>query len=88
MATVIKCDITGAVEVPMFRVGDHTVIPPEFEGERLKYSILVDNKNGNAISDVSQEYVLAELISILNKRLNEVRNPPKEQTDKTGVTEL
>lgn len=93
MAQVKICDITSKVGVPMLQVlGNAQDSQPEIStccvGEKLNYGIIIENMNGYDAKDVSEEYVVEELCGLLMKRLNELRNPPKERTDSTDIKKL
>lgn len=91
MSQILKCDITGKSDVPTHKVSipDVSQSPVEFEGERLTYIVSIWNQNGYSAIDVAQEYVLEEMIGIMTRRLNELRNPNSNQTeDKVGSPEI
>lgn len=82
---VIKCDITSKMDVPMVKTvkvneitGGESML---LDGERLNYTIFITNENGYQAKDVAEEYVLAEMIGLMTKRLNEIRNPSVNQTE-------
>ena len=83
---VIKCDITGTIDVPMINVSkypsahcDLVATSMLIQGERVEYVISIHNVNGYQAVDVAEEYVLAEMIGLMTKRLNEIRNPSVNQ---------
>ena len=82
MSQVIKCDITGKTDVPTVEINP-SVSAINLEGERLEYDITIANMNGYKSVDVAEEYVLAEMIGLMTKRLNEIRNPSANQTEQT-----
>jgi len=85
MAQVLKCDITGEADVPMLRVGTKPAIL--LEGT-LTFQISIEDKS-DGVKDVSEKYVLDELIKLLNHRRNELNKiEPVESSQGDGITKL